>query len=119
MSSKKYRENNREAILAYQREWYKNNSERQKQFVRNREAKLLQWFREYKEALCCTICGEDHPACLDFHHRDPNEKEMEISTALSYGWSKERILVEIEKCDILCSNCHRKLHWDEKNAPIV
>jgi hypothetical protein len=57
-------------------------------------------------------CGESHPATLDFHHRDPNEKDFLLSSAARNGWGKERILREIEKCDVICSNCHRKEHWN-------
>jgi len=50
---------------------------------------------------------------LDFHHRDPSTKVMDIAEAQRHGWSIGRIQVEIEKCDIICANCHRKLHWEE------
>lgn len=62
--------------------------------------------------LKCTQCGEDHPAVLDFHHTDPSIKETHPS---NMRHSKARFLKEIEKCVVLCSNCHRKLHWDERH----
>jgi hypothetical protein len=55
----------------------------------------------------CIICGETHPACLEFHHKDPLKKEFLISKL----YNKKRILEEIKKCNVLCSNCHRKYHW--------
>jgi hypothetical protein len=48
---------------------------------------------------------------LEFHHREPKLKEIVVSKALDWGWSIERILNEIAKCDVLCANCHRKQHW--------
>lgn len=75
---------------------------------------LRQWINEYKSSLKCEICGECHPACIDFHHKDSSKKDFEISKAVAKGFTKERVLEEIEKCQILCANCHRKLHWDEK-----
>jgi hypothetical protein len=48
---------------------------------------------------------------LQFHHRNPREKDFTISNACSWGWSIERILKEMEKCDVLCANCHAKRHW--------
>ena len=56
-------------------------------------------------------CGEDHIACLDFHHQNPEEKEHNIAWMLAFGFSKEAILAEIDKCIVLCSNCHRKEHF--------
>jgi hypothetical protein len=67
----------------------------------------------------CNQCGENHPATLDFHHVDDETKEFNIS--VPQGRSMEKIKKEIDKCIILCSNCHRKLHWSEKykNAPVA
>lgn len=75
-----------------------------REFKRQRKA---QW----KMGLSCQTCGENHPACLDFHHRDPKEKDFDISHAIDVGVSDELIAVEVAKCDVLCRNCHTKLHW--------
>ena len=71
---------------------------------------LQQWLEEKGLKLACSKCPEDHPATIDFHHRNPAEKDMAIMTMLQKGCSRRKIEVEIDKCDILCSNCHRKLH---------
>lgn len=76
--------------------------------------KTVEWFAKYKQTLKCEKCGNSHPATLDFHHTNPNEKEVAVAKAIRLGWSKKRILSEIEKCKILCSNCHRILHWEER-----
>jgi len=56
-------------------------------------------------------CGESHIAALDFHHLDPNQKEFVVAILLrSNDWSK--IESELKKCKLLCSNCHRKAHFD-------
>lgn len=67
-----------------------------------------------KKTLKCNRCPETDWVALDFHHSDPNEKDMEISNMVGLAWSKEKILKEISKCEILCANCHRKHHRDEK-----
>lgn len=95
-------------------------------YIKNKEAyiekakkwryKMREWFNELKGNLKCEICGEDHISCLDFHHENLEEKEINVSQTLSRGWSKKRILEEINKCTILCSNCHRKLHWRLKHG---
>jgi len=63
---------------------------------------------DYKSAHPCIQCGESDPRCLSFHHRDPSKKEHNISSLKRCSW--ELIKVEIVKCDILCGNCHRKVH---------
>jgi hypothetical protein len=57
----------------------------------------------------CVACGENHPACLDFHHTDPGNKEFNVAWALRHR-STEAVVREAKKCIVLCANCHRKLH---------
>ena len=59
----------------------------------------------------CEKCGEDRFYTLDFHHRDKQEKEFTIGQ-FKRG-SFEVIQSEIDKCVILCSNCHREFHYLE------
>lgn len=66
-------------------------------------------FQLYKQTLMCILCGENDEVCLDFHHLDPNQKDMNISSvAGNKPWDK--LMEEIDKCVPLCSNCHRKVH---------
>jgi len=69
-----------------------------------------EWFNEYKKYLKCVMCGCDNPICFDFHHRDPEQKMERISVMVSFAYSIKNILEEIDKCDVVCSNCHRKIH---------
>lgn len=65
---------------------------------------------------CCEICGYDRcKSALEFHHKDPKSKDFQISRSWSY--SIERIKLELEKCILVCSNCHREIH--EKLRKIV
>lgn len=95
--------------------WYPRNREKQIAMVarssKKRRDKIVDAISGLK--VQCSQCGESHPATLDFHHRDKSEKEFSISTAVANGSSLKRILAEIKKCDVLCSNCHRKVHWDK------
>lgn len=75
-----------------------------------RKKKTQAWVEGLKSTLKCVRCKDDDFVCLDFHHTDPNEKEMGISQAVLNGWSKKRILEEIAKCKVICASCHRKLH---------
>lgn len=63
-------------------------------------------FVEYKGGKC-QRCGYDkYIGALDFHHTNPDEKEFLINRNLSL----ERMKVELDKCILLCSNCHREEH---------
>ena len=81
-------------------------------FRRYRAEKRIK-LAEIKASTGCCQCGEKHPACLQFHHRDPKKKYKTISRLYAGTWSWERVLEEIKKCDVMCANCHLKLHGDE------
>jgi transcription elongation factor Elf1 len=100
----------------YRRTWYYKNKERARNKTNERKLKIRRWLQELKSTLQCKGCGENRIACLDFHHRNPTEKDMSIVKAVENAWSIQRILKEIEKCEVLCSNCHRYLHWLEKQG---
>lgn len=81
-----------------------------------RRQQVVEWYKEYKSTLKCERCGESHPACLQFHHKDPSKKDMAVSKGITNNWSPEKLKKEIEKCEVVCANCHFKLHYDEGNA---
>ena len=57
----------------------------------------------------CQACGFDrYPCSLDLHHRDSRTKAPNFRSIR--GWSWERILAELQKCVLLCKNCHAALH---------
>src|ERR1017187_10213051 len=92
--------------------WLRNHDANKDRIKINNNSRRGRWrllMRELKMGRKCQSCGEDHPACLHFHHRNPSEKEFGISRGITL-WSKKKILAEIEKCDVLCANCHAKLH---------
>lgn len=76
-----------------------------------RRAEFLKWYHELKMTLQCSRCSENHEACLQFHHIDASLKELSVASAIRMGWSKERVLAEMEKCVVLCANCHCKEHF--------
>ncbi len=101
------------------REWHRRGGKQtrkpeylSKQHARQRTAK-----RERKLQLValkgghCVDCGfAGHVAALEFDHRDPSTKVTEITTLLGHKW--ETIMAEVEKCDLVCSNCHRIRTWN-------
>lgn len=62
----------------------------------------------------CEICGYNTcTAALEFHHRDPTVKEFSIGSKRGFQkrtWEEE--IKEVNKCDLLCSNCHKTLHFN-------
>lgn len=64
----------------------------------------------------CLKCGEKREYVLDFHHKDPNVKEFTIGKTGTR--TVELLQQEIDKCVVLCANCHREFHYLEKNNGI-
>ena len=71
------------------------------------------WANSYKETRGCANCEADDGAVLDFHHVDETEKDLTVSRLISEGYGTPRVYREIEQCEILCANCHRKHHQSE------
>ncbi len=94
-----------------QRKHYQNNKEKYADAQRKKRRENKKIVSDFKRGKSC-VCGESHPCCLDFHHRDSKLKERVISKAM-WEWGAERLKNEIEKCELICSNCHRKHHYEE------
>lgn len=61
----------------------------------------------WKEQQGCKYCPETTPCCLELHHLDPTKKENHPSL-MRTSW--DRYMKEAEKCVVVCSNCHKKIH---------
>ncbi len=101
----------------YQRKWFRNNRKTQYKRVKERSFRNRIWIHQYKSEQSCKECGISHPAVLDFHHRDGEKKKFSISQCKDSGL--KRIKAEIKKCDVLCANCHRLLHWENCSGPFT
>lgn len=88
------------------REWYKNNSKKK---VRNYEyiKETTDFVRKYKQSIGCKFCSEKEGVALEFHHIN-DDKEDNVSNLIKHG--RKKVIEEIKKCEIICCNCHRKLH---------
>lgn len=80
----------------------KNNVDKQQQKI------LKKYLTEIKECSHCQICGEDRWWVLDFHH--VRDKKMSIPEMARSNCSIEELKEEINKCIIVCANCHRDIH---------
>lgn len=72
---------------------------------------------EYKSNCGCAKCGETRPYVLEFHHRDPFQKDYTIANRARA--SLDSIMSEIQKCVVLCSNCHQAFHHLERQYGIT
>jgi hypothetical protein len=90
----------------------KHSTERDAKKYKEIKAKLL----EIKGVFCCERCGygEDF-ASLDFHHRNSEKKDFALGNAYKFITKfMDKICEEIEKCDVICKNCHAVEHFDKK-----
>ena len=77
--------------------------------VRKRRKKLRQLAIEYKGSRC-QVCGYDKcPEAMEFHHTDSSKKDFGISHK-GYTRSWKKVELELDKCVMLCANCHREVH---------
>lgn len=106
-----------EEELLKRRDYYRKRYARDRDKVRGKswiwQKKKIKEFEEWKSTLKCSNCDENHVSCLDFHHVNPSEKDKGIAHLRHRG---ERLREELKKCIVLCSNCHKKLHWAEKKG---
>jgi hypothetical protein len=109
-TNKKWREKNQKRVNEKQKKWREKNAIKIKKRRSEAWETRHKWVSDYASAKTCLFCGEKDPACLVFHHRNPEEKEQPVSRMVSQGCSIAKIQKEIEKCDVLCENCHAKLH---------
>jgi len=106
--------------LSVDQRWHYRNREWNTERTLKRRETLREWLDEQAMESGCERCDESDPRCLDFHHRDPAEKERGISEMVTHGASKRRLRSEIAKCEVLCANCHRARHdgEDERDVDI-
>lgn len=90
---------------------YQNNKDYYSDKKKVRVDDVRNLIKDIKAKSKCARCPEDDAACLDFHHE--GNKDFNIGEAIVNGYSIGRVKEKIDKCIILCSNCHRKLHYYE------
>lgn len=88
-----------EGIPPNKRQWYKSRA-------------FKHYLVQYKGGQC-ELCGYNKcEGALDFHHKNPQEKDIEISKwNFNYNQDISIFLHEVDKCMLLCANCHREQHY--------
>lgn len=97
--------------LSVDQRWHYRNVERNTERTLSRRSELRSWLDARKRKRGCSRCAVDTPACLDFHHRNEETKRMAVGRMITFGYGKDMLREEIRKCDVLCANCHRELHY--------
>lgn len=85
-------------------EHYRNSHNGSREKLREQNARKVY---EYLTNHSCLVCGEADPVVLEFDHRNRNDKIESVSVMIRNS-SWKRIKSEIQKCDVLCANCHRR-----------
>lgn len=102
--------NNREKRLKQKNRWYIDNREMWKVKMSIARKKIRDFINDYKLSKGCAICGYNKcVAALEFHHNG----DKEFLPNASSGRNIESLKEEINKCIVLCSNCHRELHYKQ------
>lgn len=107
------------------REYHKNlyhSSEKRRLDIRQNDQRnrdrIYQLREEYLEDKSCTDCGNKDRRLFHFDHITDN-KEFNIADAISRSYSWERILKEINKCEVVCSNCHTIRTWERRQRVVA
>ena len=102
----------RKCSNARSRKYYNENTAEHKKAVyetnirhRNRNK---QWAYEYLLEHPCVDCGEEDPIVMEFDHLPGYDKKYEVSGMIIKGYAIETIKKEIDKCDVVCANCHKR-----------
>ena len=102
---------NKDRVKENQTAWRLLNKEKRHTQQRERAQVFKRKAIEYCGGKCMHCGGVFSPAVYDFHHINPKEKEVAISKIMSHSW--ESIKNELDKCILLCANCHRIEHNKE------
>lgn len=94
--------------------WYERNKDTHKQNTyRNKLSKrdvARKYIWDYLSAHPCA-CGESDPMVLEFHHVR-GRKKKEVTKLVSLGYSLETIQKEMDKCIVVCANCHKRMTYN-------
>ena len=110
--------NDPEYHRAYKQKHYAENKQRYIDQAAARREKLAEEVRLLKSKPCCD-CGVQYAWwVMQFDHRDPAQKESYVSH-LVRDYKRKKVFEEIEKCDVVCANCHADRTYRRSHADVV
>lgn len=129
-----YRESNRDILREKGREYAKKNYEAIKKYEEEHKENRAKIYKKYRskhkldrqlnkvKAIIykggkCSICGVsyngENGSIFDFHHTDTNTKDFSVSKKLIQPSLTQEVMSELDKCILVCSNCHRQIHYNK------
>ena len=78
--------------------------------------KIYKWVDEHKSSHGCNRCGVKDERCLQLHHRDSSTKKHSVATLIGKGYIFRTVKEEVEKCEVLCANCHSIHHYEDRRS---
>ena len=118
---KEYHAKNKEIVNAHHREYFHKNKDKIHAHRKERYDKMKQdFFLTYKNGKCCSTCGyNEHPEILQFHHTEKKDKDFTIGNLKMHEKISPELKAEIDKCILLCPNCHFLLHFKREKKEIA
>lgn len=104
----------RERQREYSRRWYLANQTKARAAINRRKRQEKERWETYRAGKACAHCSFSHPAVIDFHHVIRQNKQSVNDLVSKYHKVDAAIREAEEKCIPLCANCHRILHWEER-----
>jgi len=120
---KKWVEKNPDKYGLKCKRWYRANITKIVEQRKKKYEDFAKHINTFKEGKSCVRCGYNKiPQILQYHHRNKNDKKFNISESINIKKiileNPEILTKEIEKCDLLCPNCHFEIHYLENKKPL-
>lgn len=102
------------------RNWYSRNKntntyiQRHKSDKKKRSSALAEYKKNYKKGKICIRCEFSDWRALQFHHKDKTTKLFNIGESQNSKCSIKRLQEEIDKCELICANCHQIEHYPQE-----
>lgn len=87
-------------------DYYRRNRAQELFRVKARQAGTTEMLREWRQLPCAACGGRFEPYQMDFDHRDPTTKAFNVMSGRAGLMSRDRLIAEVTKCDVVCANCH-------------
>lgn len=114
-----YLERTREQTNATARKYLKSHPQMIEYYKGYRKNIRQEFLSTYKKSKCCELCGyNEYPEILQFHHINKKNKSFDIANKVRTLSALKVVKSEVDKCILLCPNCHSWLHFNEHKKKI-